>query len=620
MPSQHVPIPEDPEPSSSPPTPPVRKPERPPPPDRTPYRPPYHKPPKPIPISCPDGFKYSEGHRTCIDINECYDEDTCDSNQDCINTHGSYHCNCKRGFTKDITGACVDVNECQVGTHDCSEGQRCDNTIGSFYCPRTAGCGTGYTLNHANNICEDDDECALGTHNCKDLGSQFQCKNTQGSYRCERIPRLYYTTSTTFTFPTFRPYPNNVLISQKKKCLPGYTMNIKGDCEDIDECKNNPCSQLERCENLNGRYQCISRLQCKLGFELNSAGTECVDIDECARGTHQCSSTQICKNGFGYHVCTCPPGHKLNANNHCEDINECEYYRGRACSNNAECINTIGSFECRCNDGLKQVGRDICDDIDECEMSGLCQQRCVNLWGSYRCSCDRGYSLNSDNRTCSDIDECEKFKDQQLCIATCQNTPGSYVCSCPRGYRLGSDGRTCQDIDECLDNVCGRPDATCLNTRGNYKCFTIQCPPNYIRDPEHKSRCKRAKHTCDHRDISCIEMPHQYSYHFMTFISKLPILQGHIDFFQMRGPVWPGSAAEFTMRIVNVNCPESIERAHEGFFRMNTLKHKAILALIRSIEGPQEIELQLELKLYYNHIFNSKMVAKIFLIVSEYPF
>lgn len=106
----------------------------------------------------------------------------------------------------------------------------------------------------------------------------------------------------------------------------------------------------------------------------------------------------------------------------------------------------------------------------------------------------------------------------------------------------------------------------------------------------------------------------------MTFISKFPILQGHIDFFQMRGPIWPGSATEFSMKIANVVCPQGVERAHEGFFRMNTMKHKAILALVRPIEGPQEIELHMELKLYYNHIFNSKMVAKIFLVVSEYQF
>lgn len=65
-----------------------------------------------------------------------------------------------------------------------------------------------------------------------------------------------------------------------------------------------------------------------------------LDIDECARGTHRCTSTQICKNGIGYHVCTCPPGHKLNVNNHCEDVNECEYYRGRvSIKNNIKNIN-----------------------------------------------------------------------------------------------------------------------------------------------------------------------------------------------------------------------------------------------------------------------------------------
>lgn len=49
-------------------------------------------------------------------------------------------------------------------------------------------------------------------------------------------------------------------------------------------------------------------------------------------------------------------------------------------------------------------------------------------------------------RTCSDIDECEKFKDRGLCIGQCNNVPGSYACSCPEGYRVGSDGRTCQGI------------------------------------------------------------------------------------------------------------------------------------------------------------------------------
>lgn len=43
------------------------------------------------------------------------------------------------------------------------------------------------------------------------------------------------------------------------------------------------------------------------------------------------------------------------------------------------------------------------------------------------------------------------------------------------------------DIDECLGgNVCQTPNEVCLNTRGSYRCNSITCPPNFIKDPEHR--------------------------------------------------------------------------------------------------------------------------------------
>lgn len=136
----------------------------------------------------------------------------------------------------------LDINECQLGSHDCGEGQRCDNTIGSFICSRITSCGTGYTLNYASGLCEDDDECTLGTHTCNELGKDYQCRNTAGSYRCEKvrcrdcfISRVF--TSTRYTPAVFTPkveptrsYP---IISgvQKIKCFPGYIRNANGDCE-----------------------------------------------------------------------------------------------------------------------------------------------------------------------------------------------------------------------------------------------------------------------------------------------------------------------------------------------------------------------------------------------------
>lgn len=89
----------------------------------------------------------------------------------------------------------------------------------------------------------------------------------------------------------------------------------------------------------------------------------------------------------------------------------------------------------------------MCIDIDECaEITGLCSQRCINYWGSYRCACESGYRLNTNNRTCEDIDECEVHKSYNLCTGVCENTPGSYQCTCPPGYKLATDGRTCQGM------------------------------------------------------------------------------------------------------------------------------------------------------------------------------
>lgn len=41
-------------------------------------------------------------------------------------------------------------------------------------------------------------------------------------------------------------------------------------------------------------------------------------------------------------------------------------------------------------------------DIDEClEKTSGCKQICNNTHGSFKCQCFKGFSLNSDNTTCS---------------------------------------------------------------------------------------------------------------------------------------------------------------------------------------------------------------------------
>jgi len=103
---------------------------------------------------------------TYVDINECINVSTNDCTQQCINTPGSYECDCYDGYREITPNATqcegmnnqlsiyncnnyigVDINECEE-YNDCH--QICTNTIGSYYC----SCDTGFMLSTDSRSCE----------------------------------------------------------------------------------------------------------------------------------------------------------------------------------------------------------------------------------------------------------------------------------------------------------------------------------------------------------------------------------------------------------------------------------------------------------------------------------
>eukprot|EP00668_Euglena_longa_P036862 GGOE01047417.1.p1 GENE.GGOE01047417.1~~GGOE01047417.1.p1 ORF type:complete len:2570 (-),score=549.43 GGOE01047417.1:1047-8666(-) len=91
--------------------------------------------------------------------------------------------------------------------------------------------------------------------------------------------------------------------------VPGYEASVpftipftSGFCGENPTLK--PCIDTqESCVDTDMGYVCA----CRPGLEFDNAGN-CVDIDECALGTHLCDPNALCTNVMGYFLCTCRNG------------------------------------------------------------------------------------------------------------------------------------------------------------------------------------------------------------------------------------------------------------------------------------------------------------------------
>ncbi|NXN77437.1 MATN4 protein, partial [Bombycilla garrulus] len=150
--------------------------------------------------------------------------------QICVNTPGSYVCQCYEGYELDANGkSCVVVDYCALDTHGCQH--ECVNTEDSYYCR----CHPGFILNPDKRTCGKPDYCSLQDHGCEQ-----ECVNTDDSYFC--------------------------------RCQEGFRLNPdKKTCKNKDLCKSIDHGCEHECINNNNSYSC----QCHEGFVLRQDGKTC---------------------------------------------------------------------------------------------------------------------------------------------------------------------------------------------------------------------------------------------------------------------------------------------------------------------------------------------------------
>jgi len=79
--------------------------------------------------------------------------------------------------------------------------------------------------------------------------------------------------------------------------------------EEIDECQLMPnMCKHGTCLNTPGSFECL----CDRGFIYDENSHQCIDDNECLKGTGPCRGNAQCVNSPGHFECQCPDGYALD--------------------------------------------------------------------------------------------------------------------------------------------------------------------------------------------------------------------------------------------------------------------------------------------------------------------
>ncbi|XP_017055600.1 putative vitellogenin receptor [Drosophila ficusphila] len=449
---------------------------------------------------CPAGFVYRDaGNRTCVEALDCEFRcrsgecltmpHRCNGRRDCVDNSDEMDCDEEhRRKTKVSCSpkqfACHSGDQCVDKERRCDERKDCHDQSDELHCElfdKTKKC---HVHQHAcdNGKCVDSSLVCDGTNDCGDNSDEtmcdasaacetgmFQCSSGSciaGSWECDgRIDCS--DGSDEHDKCSHRSCPPDM-----HRCLLGQCLDRSlvcdghNDCGDrSDELNCGPGSSAVNISCTEDQYQCTSNLKICLPSAVRCNGTA-----ECPRGEDEADCGDVCNiNEF-----KCRSGgqcirrdFRCDGERDCSDGSDevnCEQEKG---SHNQSQIQPWATSRraCRphlydCHDGECVDMSRVCNNFPDCSNGRdegpqcatacrsaagrqVCQHKCRATPAGAVCSCFDGYRLDADQRSCSDIDECQE---QQPCAQLCENTLGGYQCQCHADFMLRQDRVSCKSL------------------------------------------------------------------------------------------------------------------------------------------------------------------------------